>query len=233
MLTPVIIKTRNTLTGGIILKRSCLLVAVILFLVSSVGQASSWGWWAPSIPSTQNPGWNTPIWPTTPTLPTQPTQPQQPTQPKPNPGAPLQPVQPSNPGNKVPLPNASLSADEQSLINQVNQERLKNGLKALQVDYALVALAKEKSYDMAVNNYFDHVSPTLGTVYTMLDKAGISYSRAGENIARTGSISRAHPLFMNSPGHRANILHSGYTHIGVGIVKQGTSYHITQIFIKK
>jgi uncharacterized protein YkwD len=133
----------------------------------------------------------------------------------------------------VPLPNPSLSSDEQSLINQVNHERIKNGQRALTIDYSLVALAKKKSHDMAVNNYFSHVSPTLGTVYTMLDAAGISYSRAGENIARTGSVSRAHPLFMNSAGHRANILHSGYTHIGVGIVKQGTGYHITQIFIKK
>jgi uncharacterized YkwD family protein len=133
----------------------------------------------------------------------------------------------------VPLPNPSLSSDEQTLINQVNQERAKNGMKALQIDYSLVSLAKQKSHDMAVNSYFSHVSPTLGTVYTMLDRAGVSYSRAGENIARTGTVARAHPLFMNSAGHRANILHSGYTHIGVGIIKQGTSYHVTQIFIKK
>ena len=214
------------------MKRSCILLVVMLLLASPIGQASSWSWWAPSTPSTQNPVWNTPIWPTTPILPTQPT-PTQPTPPSTSPGTPLQPVLPSNPGNKVPLPSSSLTADEQSLINQVNQERLKSGLNALQVDSGLVALAKQKSYDLAVNNYFDHVSPTLGTVYTMLDRAGISYSRAGENIARTGSISRAHLLFMNSAGHRANILYSGYTHIGVGIVKQGTSYHITQIFIKK
>ncbi len=219
------------------MKRSWILLVVMLLLVSSVGQASSWGWWSPSTPSAQSPNWNTPTWPTTPTLPTQPTLPQptpsQPTPPTPSPGTPLQPVRPSNPSNKVPLPSASLTADEQSLINQVNQERTKLGLQALQIDYSLVALAKQKSHDMAVNNYFSHVSPTLGSVYTMLDRAGISYSRAGENIARTGSISRAHPLFMNSAGHRANILHSGYTHIGVGIVKQGTSYHVTQIFIKK
>ncbi len=219
------------------MKRSWILLVVMLLLVSSVGKASSWGWWSPSTPSAQSPNWNTPTWPTTPTLPTQPTLPQptpsQPTPPTPSPGTPLQPVRPSNPSNKVPLPSASLTADEQSLINQVNQERTKLGLQALQIDYSLVALAKQKSHDMAVNNYFSHVSPTLGSVYTMLDRAGISYSRAGENIARTGSISRAHPLFMNSAGHRANILHSGYTHIGVGIVKQGTSYHITQIFIKK
>ncbi len=88
---------------------------------------------------------------------------------------------------------------------------------------------------MAVNNYFDHVSPpTYGTVYTMLNSAGISYSRAGENIAVTGSIARVHPLFMGSPpGHRVNILHSGYTHIGVGVVKRGVTYYVTQIFIKK
>lgn len=86
---------------------------------------------------------------------------------------------------------------------------------------------------MAVNNYFSHVSPTYGTVYSMLDQAGVSYSRAGENIAKTGDVSRAHTLFMNSAGHRANVLHSGYTHIGVGIVKRGTSYYVTQIFIKR
>ncbi|HBN97393.1 MAG TPA: hypothetical protein DDZ66_13965, partial [Firmicutes bacterium] len=177
------------------------------------------------------PSWSEPSWPSPSPQPDP--EPNPNPNPNPNPGSPILPTQPSNPGSKVPLPNPSLTSDEQNLINQVNQERAKNGQQALKIDYDLVALAKKKSHDMAANNYFSHVSPTLGTVYNMLDNAGISYSRAGENIARTGSVSRAHPLFMNSAGHRANILHSGYTHIGVGIVKQGTSYHITQIFIKK
>ena len=213
------------------MKRILLFVLVCVLLAAPVTEAS-WGWWAPTAPSIQQPPvWSQPSWPNPQPKPNP--QPNPNPNPNPNPSTPILPTQPSNPGSKVPLPNASLTSDEQSLINQVNQERVKNGLKALQIDYQLVALAKQKSHDMAVNNYFSHVSPTLGTVYTMLDRAGVSYSRAGENIARTGSVSRAHPLFMNSDGHRANILHSGYTHIGVGIVKQETSYHVTQIFIKK
>ena len=86
----------------------------------------------------------------------------------------------------MPLPNPSLTSQEQKLINQVNEERIKNGRQPLQIDYTLVSLAKQKSHDMAVNSYFSHVSPTYGTVYNMLDQAGVSYSRAGENIAKLG-----------------------------------------------
>lgn len=216
------------------MKRVFLLALVCVLLAAPLAEAS-WSWWAPTVPNIQNPSWGQPSWPTPSPNPNPNPRPDPKPNPSPNPspGTPILPSQPSNPGAKVPLPSSSLTSDEQSLINQVNQERAKHGLNALKIDYSLVALAKQKSHDMAVNNYFSHVSPTLGTVYTMLDRAGVSYSRAGENIARTGSVSRAHPLFMNSAGHRANILHSGYTHIGVGIVKQGTSYHITQIFIKR
>lgn len=212
------------------MKRILLFALVCLLFAAPLAEAS-WGWWAPTVPNIQPPSWSEPSWPSPSPQPDP--EPNPNPNPNPNPGSPILPTQPSNPGSKVPLPNPSLTSDEQNLINQVNQERAKNGQQALKIDYDLVALAKKKSHDMAANNYFSHVSPTLGTVYNMLDNAGISYSRAGENIARTGSVSRAHPLFMNSAGHRANILHSGYTHIGVGIVKQGTSYHITQIFIKK
>ncbi|HKM43252.1 MAG TPA: CAP domain-containing protein [Limnochordia bacterium] len=216
------------------MKRILLFVVVCVLLVAPITEAS-WGWWAPVQPNIQPPSSNQPSWPSPNPKPNPQPDPTPNPNPSPNPGSPILPTQPSNPGTgtTVPLPNPSLSSDEQNLINQVNQERTKNGLKALQIDYSLVSLAKQKSHDMAVNNYFSHVSPTLGTVYTMLDRAGVSYSRAGENIARTGTVARAHPLFMNSAGHRANILHSGYTHIGVGILKQGTSYHVTQIFIKK
>lgn len=209
------------------MKRILLFVLVCVLLIAPLGEAS-WGWWAPASPNIQQPSW-----PSLNPSPNPNPNPSPNPNPNPNPESPILPTQPSSPGSAVPLPSPILSSDEQSLINQVNQERAKNGLQALKVDYQLVSLAKQKSHDMAVNSYFSHVSPSLGTVYTMLDRAGVSYSRAGENIARTGSVSRAHPLFMNSDGHRANILHSGYTHIGVGIVKQGTSYHVTQIFIRK
>ncbi|MDI9441573.1 MAG: hypothetical protein GX101_00415 [Firmicutes bacterium] len=204
-------------------RRVLLSLFLVLILAASVG-ASSWSWWAPSAPpkgGSSNSGQV--LWPNVNQQPVQP----RPTPPVQQPETPAQPVQPT------PPPSSSVTADEQLIISQVNQERLKNGLSPLQVDSALVALAKKKSQDMAVNNYFSHVSPTYGTVYSMLDSAGVKYSRAGENIATTGSVSRAHPLFMGSSGHRANILHSGYTHIGVGVVKRGVTYYVTQIFIKK
>lgn len=196
-------------------------LVLVLFLVSSVG-ASSWSWWAPSAPSgSNNSVWGQILWPEL----------SQPSRPSPQPPAPSPGTE--KPTEPTPPPGSSLTADEQHIINQVNEERVRNGLRVVQIDTELVTLAKRKSQDMAVNSYFDHVSPTYGTVYTMLDSAGISYSRAGENIAVTGSIARVHPLFMGSAGHRVNILHSGYTHIGVGVVKRGVTYYITQIFIKK
>jgi uncharacterized YkwD family protein len=224
------------------LKRLSVIAAVIVLLAASVAQASAWEWWAPTLPNKPPASSTPPVW--QPTLPVNPSpnpnpnpnpQPNPNPNPSPNPSNPILPVQPSkpSPGSQVPVPSTSLTSDEQRLIDQVNQERIKNGRQPLQIDYSLVALAKKKSYDMAVNSYFSHVSPTYGTVYNMLDQAGVSYSRAGENIAKTGDVNRAHTLFMNSSGHRANVLHSGYTHIGVGIAKRGTSYYVTQIFIKK
>lgn len=218
------------------MKRLSALVLLIVLVAASAVQASAWEWWAPSLPSNP-PVTNPPVW--QPALPTPNPQPNPNPNPNPNstpnPNTPILPVQPSQPGSgsQVPVPPANLTSEEQRIIDQVNQERIKNGRQPLQVDYTLVALAKKKSHDMAVNSYFSHVSPTYGTVYNMLDQAGVSYARAGENIAKTGDVSRAHSLFMNSSGHRANILHSGYTHIGVGIAKRGTSYYVTQIFIKK
>lgn len=216
------------------MKRLSAVVLTIVLLAAAGVQASAWEWWAPTLPNTP-PASSTPWQPNWPVNPSPNPNPNPNPNPTPNPSTPILPVQPSQPGSgsQVPEPSPSLTSDEQRLIDQVNQERIKNGKQPLKIDYTLVALAKKKSHDMAVNNYFSHVSPTYGTVYSMLDQAGVSYSRAGENIAKTGDVSRAHTLFMNSAGHRANVLHSGYTHIGVGIVKRGTSYYVTQIFIKR
>lgn len=238
------------------MKRIAILMIAALLMASAAVQASAWEWWSqtpavpsqPSVPSQpappsqpSSPGYywwqlNLPAQPSQPTWPNQPNEPKTPSEPA-QPVDPVQPVEPSKPvepvENKVPFPSLSLSSDEQRLIDLVNQERAKAGLNPLQIDMDLVRVAKMKSHDMAENNYFSHVSPTYGTVYNMLDREGIFYTRAGENIARAASVSRAHELFMNSSGHRANILHSGYTHIGVGIVKYGTSYRVTQVFIKR
>ncbi|WP_156291723.1 CAP domain-containing protein [Oceanobacillus salinisoli] len=125
-----------------------------------------------------------------------------------------------------------LNQFEQEVVDLTNQERAKYGLSPLQVDIELSKVAREKSRDMAVNNYFDHNSPTYGSPFDMMKSYGVSYQTAGENIAK-GQRTPAEVVnaWMNSDGHRANILNENFTHIGVGYVEQGN--HWTQQFIGK
>ncbi|NLB33736.1 MAG: hypothetical protein GX818_08260 [Tissierellia bacterium] len=121
---------------------------------------------------------------------------------------------------------------EQKVVELVNVERQKAGLSTLKMDSAISNVARAKSKDMAVNNYFAHQSPTYGSAGDMLRQFGISWSAWGENIAsgqRTPEI--VVNAWMNSPGHRANILSNNFSKIGVGYVtnSNGTPYW-TQIF---
>lgn len=123
-------------------------------------------------------------------------------------------------------------AFEEKVAELTNVERTKNGLKALQIDRPLMAAAREKSQDMKNNNYFSHTSPTFGSPFDRMKALNISYKSAGENIAKgQKSPEQVVDAWMNSAGHRQNILDKNFTHIGVGYVKNG---HIwTQQFIKK
>lgn len=118
------------------------------------------------------------------------------------------------------------------LFSWINQARLEHGRDPLVRDERLDALALKKAWDMAENGYFDHVSPAYGTVFDMLQAAGISYKWAGENIARAGGAEQAHAALMQSPDHRANILSAGYTHVGVGAVRVGRRLYIAQVFAR-
>lgn len=128
-----------------------------------------------------------------------------------------------------------LTAVEQEAINLVNQERLKVGLKPLEVDKRLVALARIKSQDMIDNNYYGHYSPTYGGPFEMMEMAGIEWFAAGENIVSRHNAKEAHDAFMGSPGHRANILGTYFTHIGIGTAPghENDNLIFTQMFIKK
>ena len=138
------------------------------------------------------------------------------------------PVPSSNTGS---VPTA-LTAMEQQMVNLVNQERVKQGLKPLEVDMRLVKAARLKSQDMIDKNYTGHISPTYGSPFDMLKSMGITYKTAGENIAGAGTVDRAHTNLMNSSGHRANILYTQYTKIGIGIIQGGPyGLMITQIFM--
>ncbi|MFD1360755.1 CAP domain-containing protein [Lentibacillus salinarum] len=125
-----------------------------------------------------------------------------------------------------------LSEFEQQVVELTNEERTAQGLDPLKIDTELSKVAREKSRDMAYSNYFSHDSPTYGSPFDMMKDFGISYQTAGENIAR-GQRTPEQVVngWMNSDGHRENIMNPNFTHIGVGYVEQGN--HWTQQFIGK
>lgn len=128
----------------------------------------------------------------------------------------------------------SLSADEQEVFNLINQQRVNNGLAALKVDSEVQRVARIKAQDMVNNNYFSHTSPTYGSPFDMLKSFKISYKSAGENIAGNNSNSAAVTAWMNSSGHKANILNSSFNYTGIGVVN-GSQYGkiYVQMFIGK
>lgn len=127
---------------------------------------------------------------------------------------------------------STLSAYEQKVVDLTNQERAKNGLAALKVDTALSKVAREKSLDMSNNGYFSHTSPTYGSPFDMMKQFGISYQYAGENIAMgQRTPEEVVQAWMNSEGHRKNILSANFNYIGVGYVETGNYW--TQMFIGK
>ncbi|WP_027087633.1 CAP domain-containing protein [Cohnella panacarvi] len=103
------------------------------------------------------------------------------------------------------------------VVSLVNQERAKAGLPALKVtNPALKLVALDKAKDMYNNNYFSHTSPTYGSPFDMMKQYGVTYRAAGENIAKgQRSPQEVMNAWMNSAGHRANILNAGFTTIGV------------------
>ncbi|KRF48111.1 MULTISPECIES: CAP domain-containing protein [Priestia] len=122
---------------------------------------------------------------------------------------------------------------EQKVVDLVNQERQKQGLKPLTLNKKLSDVARTKSKDMMDKGYFDHNSPTYGSPFDMMKQFGIEYTTAGENIAKgQQSPEDVMNAWMNSDGHRKNILNPDFTEIGVGYVKGDTTYW-TQQFIGK
>lgn len=128
--------------------------------------------------------------------------------------------------------DSSISNVEQEIVRLVNVERAKEGLQPLTMDVELQKVAKKKSEDMKAKNYFSHTSPTYGSPFDMMKQFGITYKSAGENIAKGQTTAQqVMDAWMNSAGHRANIMSTSFTHIGVGYVKSG--HYWTQMFIKK
>ena len=138
----------------------------------------------------------------------------------------------SNTSTSTNSNSSSVSQFEQQVITLTNAERAKEGLPALQADTTLMKSARAKSDDMAKNNYFSHTSPTYGSPFDQMKSLGISYKSAGENIAQGQKTPQeVVQAWMESPGHRENIMNASYTHIGVGYSSNGNYW--TQQFIQK
>ena len=135
-------------------------------------------------------------------------------------------------GQNVTETVSSVNSMEKQVASLTNSKRKAAGLGSLTLDSQLSKLARMKAEDMAKKGYFSHTSPTYGSALDMMKKYGVSYRTAGENIAKGQKTPEAVMKgWMNSSGHRANILNSAYSHIGVGYAKdsKGNTYWV-QIF---
>ena len=138
------------------------------------------------------------------------------------------------PGQIINIPSidSSVTEYEKEVVRLVNKERTSRGLSPLTHNWELSRVARYKSQDMKEKKYFSHTSPTYGSPFEMMRSFGISYRTAGENIARGYATPKAVvDGWMNSSGHRANILNSSFKEIGVGYVPEGNYW--TQMFIAK
>ena len=128
---------------------------------------------------------------------------------------------------------------EQFIFTKVNEERVRAGMSTLSYSGLMEKYARIKSQDMGDRNYFDHKNPEGELITAQMDRDGISYRSWGENIAYIGGVSDINELanqfmtnWMNSQGHRENILSPNFTSIGVGVYKAGNRYYATQEFYK-
>ncbi|MDS0526428.1 CAP domain-containing protein [Clostridium sp. SHJSY1] len=176
--------------------------------------------------------------------------------------APTTPVQdqttkaPTEPSNSSQTPNTTTTPEqtpaatkttndkfmaqvEQAIFKKVNQERAKAGVKSLSYNKTMEKYARIKSQDMGDRKYFSHQDPQGKLITAKMQKDGVKYSAWGENIAYIGGISDPNALanqfmknWMNSSGHRANILSNKFSGIGVGVYKIGNKVYATQEFIR-
>jgi uncharacterized protein YkwD len=136
--------------------------------------------------------------------------------------------------------NSFSASDEQLLVTLTNQARANAGLPALQVDGALTDMARWRSKDMIDRNYFSHSIPPDGKkVFDYLTASGYCFKVAGENIGTNNfpddiATETIQQGFMDSAGHRANILGTGWDVIGVGAYKGADGKHMwTVLFADK
>lgn len=149
-----------------------------------------------------------------------------------------------NTPSKSTTPTTTVTGDfssqiEQLIFTKVNEERARAGMSTLSYSTLMEKYARIKSKDMGDKNYFDHRNLEGELITAQMARDGISYRSWGENIAYIGGVSDINELanqfminWMNSQGHRENILSPNFTSIGVGVYKAGNRYYATQEFYK-
>ena len=91
-------------------------------------------------------------------------------------------------------------------------------------------MARDHSEEMARHGFFGHVSPYRGALARRLARDGLSPVRSAENVARSRSLLRIHRNLLRSPSHRVNALGSDFTHVGIGVARDGDDFIATEIF---
>ena len=141
---------------------------------------------------------------------------------------------PPRSGTALPATQDTLDK-EQRAFDPVNAERIAQGLAALTMDANIRSVARAHSEDMINRNFFSHTNPDYHDVGDRLQTAGISFNLAGENIGYNNYPDPAQTAvtsWMNSSGHRANILHTGFTSTGMGVAQSTNGeYYFTQVFV--
>ena len=128
---------------------------------------------------------------------------------------------------------------EQAIFNKVNEERAKAGVAPLSYNTIMEKYARIKSKDMGDNNYFSHTDKSGNYINTKMKADGVTYQAWGENIAYIGGVTDPVALanqfmtnWMNSEGHKKNILSTDFSSIGVGVYKVGNKVYATQEFYR-
>ena len=123
-----------------------------------------------------------------------------------------------------------------ALLEEVQRTRREAGLPELRVDQALVRVARAHSVDMMQNGFIGHRSPTTGTAPERVEHAGIRTGLVLENIGRGYGAAEIHRGLLESPGHRANLLNSDVTSVGIAVVAEPEgermAFIATELFIR-
>jgi uncharacterized protein YkwD len=129
-----------------------------------------------------------------------------------------------------PPPGCGTTA-EQQVLQLANEARASSGLGPLTCDPLMTTVARAHSQDMCDQGYFSHTSRDGRSPFDRMREAGVRFGAAGENIAQgQRSPSEVHTAWMNSPGHRMNILGGAYRRLGVGLSECGGRMYWTQVF---